>query len=128
MLLAGVSGNVDNRAMSPTNGDINRFSDTAFMVAASRPLETDSEDGFVPDPFAARLAGERGMAIPARSRTRNASDSECGAGSSMNCYWRRCHPRGFRRFSAWGAGDRSNSVIICCARWTSSEMASSRAS
>jgi hypothetical protein len=59
-------GNVDNRAMPPTNGEINRVSDTPFMVGASRALKTDSQDGFVPDPFAARLAGERGMAIPTR--------------------------------------------------------------
>jgi methyltransferase (TIGR00027 family) len=33
------------------------------MVAACRALETERDDGFVRDPFAARLAGERGMAI-----------------------------------------------------------------
>jgi methyltransferase (TIGR00027 family) len=33
------------------------------MTAACRALETESEDGFVHDPFAARLAGERGFAI-----------------------------------------------------------------
>jgi methyltransferase (TIGR00027 family) len=33
------------------------------MVAACRALESESPDGFVQDPFAARLAGERGMAI-----------------------------------------------------------------
>lgn len=33
------------------------------MVAACRALETECADGFVHDPFAARLAGERGMAI-----------------------------------------------------------------
>ncbi len=33
------------------------------MVAACRALESEGQDGFVQDPFAARLAGERGMAI-----------------------------------------------------------------
>jgi len=33
------------------------------MVAACRALEFDAPDGFVRDPFASRLAGERGMAI-----------------------------------------------------------------
>jgi methyltransferase (TIGR00027 family) len=43
--------------------EITHVSDTALMVAACRALETDSPDGFVRDPYAARLAGERGMAI-----------------------------------------------------------------
>lgn len=42
---------------------ITHVSDTALMVAACRALETESEDGFVRDPFAAGLAGERGMAM-----------------------------------------------------------------
>ena len=33
------------------------------MVAACRAYETEQEDAFVRDPFAARLAGERGVAI-----------------------------------------------------------------
>lgn len=33
------------------------------MVATCRALETELEDVFVHDPFAARLAGERGLAI-----------------------------------------------------------------
>src|SRR5260370_37728920 len=33
------------------------------MVAACRALESEGPDGFVHDPFAARLAGERGMAM-----------------------------------------------------------------
>jgi methyltransferase (TIGR00027 family) len=49
--------------MSPADSEINHVSDTALMVAACRALETECEDGFVHDPFAARLAGERGMAI-----------------------------------------------------------------
>src|SRR5580698_10572786 len=50
-------------AMSPSHGEITHVSDTALMVAACRALESDAPDGFVHDPFAARLAGERGMAI-----------------------------------------------------------------
>jgi methyltransferase (TIGR00027 family) len=50
-------------AMSPSSGEITHVSDTALMVAACRALESESADGFVHDPFAARLAGERGMAI-----------------------------------------------------------------
>jgi methyltransferase (TIGR00027 family) len=42
---------------------IEHVSDTALMVAACRALETERPDGLVRDPFAARLAGERGMAI-----------------------------------------------------------------
>ena len=49
--------------MSPSPGEITHVSDTALMVAACRALESESPDGFVHDPFAARLAGERGMAI-----------------------------------------------------------------
>ncbi len=49
--------------MSLSEDAITHVSDTALMVAACRALETESEDGFVRDPFAARLAGERGMAM-----------------------------------------------------------------
>jgi methyltransferase (TIGR00027 family) len=49
--------------MSPKNGEINHVSDTALMVAACRAVETESDLGFVRDPFARRLAGERGMEI-----------------------------------------------------------------
>src|SRR3974390_1902788 len=49
--------------MSPTQGEITHVSDTALMVAAARAVEFESEDAFVRDPFAARLAGERGMAM-----------------------------------------------------------------
>jgi methyltransferase (TIGR00027 family) len=50
-------------AMSQPHGEISHVSDTARMVAACRALEFDASDGFVRDPFAARLAGERGMAM-----------------------------------------------------------------
>jgi methyltransferase (TIGR00027 family) len=49
--------------MPPTGGEITHVSDTALMVAACRAHETALEDAFVCDPFAARLAGERGLAI-----------------------------------------------------------------
>jgi methyltransferase (TIGR00027 family) len=49
--------------MSIANGEIKHVSDTALMVAACRADETKLPDAFVNDPFAARLAGERGPAI-----------------------------------------------------------------
>lgn len=49
--------------MSLSHGEITHVSDTALMVAAARALESEAPDGFVKDPFAARLAGERGMAM-----------------------------------------------------------------
>ena len=49
--------------MSSTAGEIAHVSDTALMVAACRAHETELEDAFVRDRFAARLAGERGLAI-----------------------------------------------------------------
>lgn len=49
--------------MSEIDGKINHISDTALMVAACRAHESELEDAFVHDPFAARLAGERGVAI-----------------------------------------------------------------
>jgi methyltransferase (TIGR00027 family) len=45
------------------NQEIAHVSDTALMVAAIRAMETERADGLVRDPFAAELAGERGMAI-----------------------------------------------------------------
>lgn len=54
----------DNEAVSSTtDSEIRHVSDTALMVAACRALETENPLGFVRDPFAARLAGERGKAI-----------------------------------------------------------------
>ena len=49
--------------MASPDHEITHVSDTALMVAACRALEFESPDGFVRDPFAARLAGERGMAL-----------------------------------------------------------------
>jgi len=42
---------------------IGHVSDTALLVAAARAAETELEDGLVRDPYAAQLAGERGIAI-----------------------------------------------------------------
>jgi methyltransferase (TIGR00027 family) len=49
--------------MPEIDGNITHVSDTALMVAACRAHENELEDAFVRDPFAARLAGERGVAI-----------------------------------------------------------------
>jgi len=49
--------------MSELDGAITHISDTALMIAACRAHENELEDAFVRDPFAARLAGERGGAI-----------------------------------------------------------------
>ena len=46
-----------------SDADITHVSDTALMVAAGRALESASEESLIRDPFAERLAGERGMAI-----------------------------------------------------------------
>jgi methyltransferase (TIGR00027 family) len=48
---------------SPANHEIAHVSDTALMTAACRALETEEPDAFARDPYAARLAGERGFAI-----------------------------------------------------------------
>ncbi len=42
---------------------IEHVSDTALMIAACRAMETAREDGLIRDPFAERLAGERGFAF-----------------------------------------------------------------
>ena len=49
--------------MPPEAHEISHVSDTALMTAACRALETERPDGLIRDPFAARLAGDRGMAI-----------------------------------------------------------------
>src|SRR5215467_4401249 len=51
------------KEISPASGKISHVSDTALMVAACRAHESELEDAFFRDPFAARLAGERGVAI-----------------------------------------------------------------
>ncbi|NBX76325.1 MAG: class I SAM-dependent methyltransferase [Proteobacteria bacterium] len=42
---------------------IENISDTAYLVAAYRALETERSDALFQDPFAKRLVGERGMKI-----------------------------------------------------------------
>jgi methyltransferase (TIGR00027 family) len=42
---------------------IEHVSDTALLVAAARALESKRPDGLICDPFAAQLAGNRGMAL-----------------------------------------------------------------
>lgn len=42
---------------------IDHISDTALLVAAARAAETELADGLVRDPYARRLAGERGIAL-----------------------------------------------------------------
>jgi methyltransferase (TIGR00027 family) len=49
--------------MDPTPSSITHVSDTALLVAACRAIESDRPDAFARDPFARRLAGERGMAM-----------------------------------------------------------------
>ena len=49
--------------MAEGDGKITHVSDTALMIAACRAHENGLEDAFVHDPFAARLAGERGVAM-----------------------------------------------------------------
>ena len=53
----------DNETMPPDTHEIAHVSDTALMTAACRAMETERPDGLIRDPFAAQLAGERGMAI-----------------------------------------------------------------
>jgi methyltransferase (TIGR00027 family) len=53
--------------MPDADAQIEHVSDTALMVAACRALETERPDGLVRDPFASRLAGERGMAMARES-------------------------------------------------------------
>jgi methyltransferase (TIGR00027 family) len=49
--------------MSNAGSEIRHVSDTALMVAGCRAVESEAPDAFFNDPFAARLAGERGMAM-----------------------------------------------------------------
>jgi|SRR5581483_4365258 len=53
----------EQQMSSPHTNEISHVSDTALMVAACRAAETEREDAFVRDPFAAQLAGERGSSI-----------------------------------------------------------------
>ncbi len=49
--------------MTPADGRIESVSDTALWVAVYRAMETDRPDAHFRDPFARRLAGERGEQI-----------------------------------------------------------------
>jgi methyltransferase (TIGR00027 family) len=49
--------------MSTISSLISHVSDTALLIAGCRAIESEGPDAFVRDPFAARLAGERGMAM-----------------------------------------------------------------
>jgi methyltransferase (TIGR00027 family) len=49
--------------MSCGSERVEHVSDTALIVTAVRAIETARPDGFIRDPFAARLAGARGMAL-----------------------------------------------------------------
>ncbi len=51
------------KSMSSEDSRITHISDTALMTAACRAVETRRTHGWIQDPFAERLAGERGMAI-----------------------------------------------------------------
>jgi methyltransferase (TIGR00027 family) len=51
------------KTMQPESHEIGHVSDTALMTAACRAKETERPDGLIRDPFAAQLAGSRGMAI-----------------------------------------------------------------
>jgi len=53
----------DSELMPEIDGKIAHVSDTALMIAACRAHEHELEDAFVHDPFASRLAGDRGVAI-----------------------------------------------------------------
>ncbi|MBV9339424.1 MAG: hypothetical protein JO159_00875 [Acidobacteria bacterium] len=44
-------------------GDINHFGEIALKAAACRAVETELDDGFVRDAFAARPGGELGLSI-----------------------------------------------------------------
>lgn len=50
-------------AMTKVASEITHVSDTALLVAGCRAVESERPDAFVRDPFAARLASERGMAM-----------------------------------------------------------------
>jgi len=49
--------------MSAVDSGITHVSDTALLVAGCRAIETERPDALVRDPFAGRLAGERGRAM-----------------------------------------------------------------
>jgi methyltransferase (TIGR00027 family) len=54
---------INNLGMSNELSAISHVSDTAILVAGCRAVEAERADGLVRDPYAARLAGERGIAM-----------------------------------------------------------------
>jgi O-methyltransferase involved in polyketide biosynthesis len=58
----------------PSASTINHFSDTALWVTVYRALETARPDAIVRDPFARRLADERGTAIAKAMDKRSRAD------------------------------------------------------
>ena len=52
-----------NPSMSTGPSEITHVSDTALLVAGCRAIESERPDALVRDPFAARLASERGKAM-----------------------------------------------------------------
>ena len=61
--LRPIAASIMGSPMPEIDGEITHVSDTALMIAACRAHENELEDAFFHDPFAARLAGERGVAI-----------------------------------------------------------------
>jgi methyltransferase (TIGR00027 family) len=57
--------------------DLEGVSDTAFITAMARALETQRPDAHFRDPFAARLAGEKGKELIERGTTRDATAAGC---------------------------------------------------
>lgn len=55
--------------MESMTPQIEHVSDTALLVAASRARESERPDGLIRDPYAARLAGERGAALLNNAQT-----------------------------------------------------------
>lgn len=48
---------------APASAQLEHVSDTALLVAACRAIEAERPDALVRDPFAGRLAGEKGMTL-----------------------------------------------------------------
>jgi methyltransferase (TIGR00027 family) len=55
--------NFHNQFMCNVSGAITHVSDTALLVAGCRAVEAERHDALVRDPFVARLAGDRGLAM-----------------------------------------------------------------
>lgn len=64
--------------MSPSEPLIRNISDTALWAAVYRAYETEREDALFQDPYARRLAGERGERIADSIALVVAQGSRCG--------------------------------------------------